>query len=198
LADGTKADEVAAVGEIPGRVFTTDEIEEVRKDLKRMVKPSWVTSVPTSLSSSGPKLKSDQWRTVGSLYLPVTLIRLWTNGSTNPSPNAIRRQKLLHMTMLLFSAINVATSRVTSRRNAKVYLDFLIQYRQELHTLFPRYQCAANQHLAFHISTCLLLHGPVQGWWAFPFERVIGMLQRFSTNYKAGKSSCCMLALQIW
>lgn len=188
---------MAAVGEIPGCVFTTNEIEEVWKDLKRMVKPSWVTSVPTTLSSSGPKLKSDQWRTIGSLYLPVTLIRLWTNGSLDPDPNAIRRQKLLHMTMLLFSAINLATSRATSRHNAKVYLDLLIQYRQELHTLFPRYQCAANQHLSFHISTCLLLHGPVQGWWAFPFERVIGMLQRFSTNYKAGKSSCSALAHKI-
>jgi len=28
--------------------------------------------------------------------------------------------------------------------------------------------------------------GPVHGWWTFPFERLIGMLERIPTNFKIG------------
>lgn len=55
--------------EAAGHVSTKNEIEEIRADLERVVKPSWVTSIPTTLSSRGPRLNSDQWRYVGSLFL---------------------------------------------------------------------------------------------------------------------------------
>jgi hypothetical protein len=32
-------------------------------------------------------------------------------------------------------------------------------------------------------------YGPVHGWWMFPFERVIGALQKTNTNYKIGKKN---------
>ncbi|KAG6913412.1 hypothetical protein DXG01_007033 [Tephrocybe rancida] len=38
--------------------------------------------------------------------------------------------------------------------------------------------------MAFHIPEFLAKYGPAHGWWAFPFERAIGQLQRMSTNYK--------------
>lgn len=173
----------------PGYIFTDQEMEAIWSDVENMIKPSWVTSVPTTLSSSGPKLKSDQWRTVGSLYLPVTLIRLWS-GTSPTNPNSKRRHELLHLTMLLLSAIAVATSRVTSADNAKQYLTYMGAYRQELAKQFPTYKCHPNHHLAMHIPEFLAMYGPVHGWWAFPFERMIGMLQRISTNYKPGIFNC--------
>jgi hypothetical protein len=32
----------------------------------------------------------------------------------------------------------------------------------------------------------LLRFGPIHGWWMFPFERVIGLLQQFNTNSEMG------------
>jgi hypothetical protein len=32
----------------------------------------------------------------------------------------------------------------------------------------------------------LLQYGPVPSWWTFPFERIIGMLQRIPNNGKNG------------
>jgi hypothetical protein len=40
---------------------------------------------------------------------------------------------------------------------------------------------------ALLVGNFLRLYGPVRGWWMFPFERVIGNLQRSRTNNKLGK-----------
>jgi hypothetical protein len=169
-----------------GSIFTPAEMKALWEDLKCMVKPSWVTSVPTTLSSSGPKLKSDQWRTIGSLYLPVTLIRLWSNAEPDDKENK-KRQELLHLTMLLSSAVAAATTRITSAAHVNDYLMYMVKYREKLQQLFPDYACHCNHHMAMHIGEFLTRYGPVYGWWTFPYERMIGMLQRISTNYKPGK-----------
>ena len=90
-------------------IITHEEMKEVYTDFERLVKPSWVTSVPSTVSTVGPKLKSDQWWTFGSLNLPMMLIRLWTNDDPQDEMRA-QCQELLHLTMLLFSAIAVATT----------------------------------------------------------------------------------------
>ncbi|KAJ7441261.1 hypothetical protein FB451DRAFT_1058265 [Mycena latifolia] len=43
-----------------------------------------------------------------------------------------------------------------------------------------------NIHAAFHIYDFLLLFGPIISWWCFPFERLIGILQRINTNDQIG------------
>ncbi|KAJ7613951.1 hypothetical protein FB45DRAFT_758993 [Roridomyces roridus] len=43
-----------------------------------------------------------------------------------------------------------------------------------------------NIHVAFHIYDFLLLFGPVISWWCFPFERVIGYLQKIHTSNHVG------------
>ncbi len=161
-------------------------MQELWNDLQHVVKPSWVSSVPHNISSICPKIKSDQWRSVGSLFLPVTLIRLWSGLDRQPSEQDEQRKGLLRLTMHLCSAIVVATSRSTSDARAEQYLACMTNYRRELARIFPGYACHSNHHFAFHIGELLPMYGPVHGWWTFPFERTIGMLQRISTNYKQG------------
>ncbi|KAF8809397.1 hypothetical protein BYT27DRAFT_7254534 [Phlegmacium glaucopus] len=60
-------------------------------------------------------------------------------------------------------------------------------YFTGLKTLFPEYGFHPNHHLALHLHQYLLLFGPVHAWWTFPFERMIGMLQRIPTNGKIGE-----------
>ncbi|KAJ7177737.1 hypothetical protein C8R46DRAFT_889163 [Mycena filopes] len=166
-------------------------ITEVEKavlwsDLATMVKPSWLTSVPSHVGgeSSDGKLKSDQWRTLGTVYLPITLIRMW-HASEDP-----QRRELLDLTMDLVSAVILASSRITSPQNSRLCRDFLLSYRAKLKKTYPHYRCHPNHHMALHIPEFLLLFGPVHGWWTFPFERMIGKLQRVPTNYKPGKMTC--------
>jgi len=60
-------------------------------------------------------------------------------------------------------------------------------YLKGLKELFPDYKLCPNHHMALHLHEYILFYGPVHSWWTFPFERVIGMLQRISTNYQPGK-----------
>lgn len=146
-----------------------------------MVKPTWMASIPTSISSTGPKMKSDEWRVAGSLYLPLSLIRLWSSSEDEDL------QHVLQMTMHLFSAICIISSRVTSARQADKYRQEMVKYRKKLKSLFPNYKCHPNHHMAFHIHDFIIEYGPVHGWWTFPYERLNGVLQRISTNYHEGK-----------
>ncbi|KAG2048976.1 hypothetical protein BDR06DRAFT_975564 [Suillus hirtellus] len=43
------------------------------------------------------------------------------------------------------------------------------------------------------MSHSLLRYGPMHGWWMFPFERVIGGLQKTNMNYKIGELEKTML-----
>ncbi|KAJ8455666.1 hypothetical protein ONZ45_g18882 [Pleurotus djamor] len=172
--------------DVPGAVLSTPEMESLWSDIRTMVKPSWVTSVPPDLGDHTCKLKADQWRIAATLYYPVTLIRLWSVASDTDDV-ALRRSRILSLTMSLISAINIASSRQTSQANADEYLRLYTQYIQELNQLFPSYKFRPNHHLAFHISEYLSLYGPVHGWWSYAMERVIGKLQRISTNYIAGQ-----------
>lgn len=176
-------EEEGPVGPTP---ITKEEKQALWADISNLVKPSWVTSVPPEFSGSASdgKLKADQWRTLGTVYMPITLIRLWS-----AAEEGSERRELLGLTMDLVSAVLLASSRVTSPTNAQACHKFLLSYRQRLATLFPDYECHPNHHMALHLSEHLLLFGPVHGWWTFPFERMIGKLQRISTNYKPGEIS---------
>ncbi|KAG1800733.1 uncharacterized protein HD556DRAFT_1430152 [Suillus plorans] len=43
-----------------------------------------------------------------------------------------------------------------------------------------------NNHATQHLLECLRSFGPVHGWWAFPFERFNGIIQRTRTNRRLG------------
>lgn len=43
-----------------------------------------------------------------------------------------------------------------------------------------------NFHTTMHLRGKVLKYGPVYGWWAYPFERMNGVLGRFNLNGHAG------------
>lgn len=165
-------------------------MEEIWSDLEKTVTPSWMTSVPTNLGKvSHGKLKADQWRVLGTVHLPLSLTRLW--GSIDPDdPRSLRCRKIFDVTMSLLSAVRVATSHTMTAEDADTYLQHMLDYLNGIKTLFPGYKLHPNHHMSLHIHEFLLLFGPVHSWWTFPFERLIGVLQRMSHNYQIGKYHC--------
>jgi hypothetical protein len=154
-----------------------------------MVTPSWLTSIPINLGSAAHgKLKADQWRVLGTTFLPLSLVRLWGQMSDGDDgdENANKRRKMLDITLSLLSAVAIASSRVTSNAKADLYLQHILSYLSGLKQIFPDYAFRPNHHMALHLHEYLRFYGPVHSWWTFPFERLIGMLQRIPTNYKIG------------
>jgi hypothetical protein len=167
-------------------------MEEIWSDIRVMATPSWMASVPKDLGSGNHgKVKADQWRILGTTYLPVSLVRLW--GKVHPGDQRSERcRKILDITISLLSAVTIATSRVTSCSRADSYLQHMQAYLNGIQELFPEYKLHPNHHMALHLHEYLILFGPVHAWWTFPFERIIGQLQRIPTNSKIGKIACIL------
>ncbi|KAF9066186.1 hypothetical protein BDP27DRAFT_1150464, partial [Rhodocollybia butyracea] len=61
------------------------------------------------------------------------------------------------------------------------YRKYHAEWVRGLSTFFPlacEGKIKPNIHTAGHIYDFLLLFGPVMSWWCFPFERLIGALQK--------------------
>lgn len=153
-----------------------------------MSSPSWLASVPCDLGEARHgKLKADQWRVLGTVYLPVSLVRLWDDPDTNDEEEALMRQKMLEATIALVMAIRIATSDTTSHSKITLYVQHIHRYLSLLKELLPEYDLHPNHHMALHLGTYIRRFGPVHAWWAFPFEHIIGMLQHIPINFKQGQ-----------
>ena len=136
------------------------------------------------------KLKADQWKAAMEFELTVSLMKHWhvpLSQQNNLSPSAQRRHALAHNTIILASAIRVGTSYRTSEQHRIKYTNYMHTYLADLLKLNPGMTLRPNHHGALHLGDFLLRFGPTHGWWMFPFERVIGILQQVSTNYKQGQ-----------
>ena len=110
------------------------------------------------------------------IFLFPSLCLWWSAEPGNARSERCR--KILDVTILLLSAVSIATSRVTFPRHADLYLQHMQGYLTGLKELFPDFKFVPNQHMALHLRDYILLYGPVHSWWAFPFERMIGTLQQ--------------------
>ncbi|KAI1785656.1 hypothetical protein LXA43DRAFT_899280 [Ganoderma leucocontextum] len=160
-------------------VFTREVLEQVRQDIESTTLPSWIEKAPSNFGSAGQgKLKADHWRTVCTINMVITLVRLW--GTARSSFEEIEALKnFLH----LIIAVDLATRRSTNPIRAATYEHHMHQYLRGLRSLYQS-PLVPNHHLSLHLRPLLEAFGPVHGWWAFAFERYNGLLQRMKTNFK--------------
>ncbi|KAI1795827.1 hypothetical protein LXA43DRAFT_880746 [Ganoderma leucocontextum] len=161
------------------RVLSYDVLQSIRADLRSTYLPSWLERPPSNFGSpSHGKLKADQWRTICTVNMVITLIRLWD------SPEASPHDKLLLENFLhLVAAVDIASRRSMSRDRAAAYDKHMFHYLCGLQDIFD-HDFVPNHHLSLHLYECLVLFGPVHGWWAFPFERYNGLMHRVNINHK--------------
>ncbi|KAJ7242232.1 hypothetical protein C8J57DRAFT_1076562 [Mycena rebaudengoi] len=88
-----------------------------------------------------------------------------------------------------------------TRERADAYRGFMKYWQDNLHELHPQtilQKRRPNAHAAFHIFDFLLLFGPIMSWWCFPFERLIGLLQKINTNDQVGGKSVHVLLMDVY
>ena len=164
------------------RILTPAVIEQLRDDIKATYFPSWMERPPTNFgSASHGKLKADHWRTVCTVSMVITLVRLWgTSNST--TAETLLLENFVH----LVSAVDLATRRSMTPSRAQQFDFHMAEYLRTLRKLFD-HDLVPNHHLSLHLAASLMLFGPVHGWWAYPFERYNGIIQRFNTNHQIGE-----------
>lgn len=164
------------------------ELRQIQRDISETTRPRWQSGPPPKFGTkTAGKLKADQWRSCIEFDIPISLVKLWSSVDESEGiAGGDRRRKLLDSTMMLATAIRWATSHRTSANHATEYMKNMRAYLSSIRDLFPDRDLLPNHHNALYIGEMLLRFGPLYGWWMFPFERVIGLLQQINTNQKIG------------
>jgi hypothetical protein len=153
--------------------------------------PSWLGSVPRKFGeASMGTVKAAEWLVLCTVHLPMALVSLWGDGTLHDTPeDASARRRILDHTMLLVSAVILVCYRSMTIRRAQDYLKYIKRYIRDLKTIRKgeNVKYKPKHHMAFHLFEFLVLFGPVRSWWMFPFERLIGHLQRLPHNHIHGK-----------
>ncbi|KAF5361343.1 hypothetical protein D9757_012333 [Collybiopsis confluens] len=173
---------------------TPETLAYVQKVIRETIKPAYINSVPKNFGEpKAGSLKADEWRTLSTLYLPIALVTLWGDNDGIPPPadmsEAGHLLQALNHTMALFQATTIACRYVMTANRARAYQDYIKTWTRGLQELFPHVRGSTprpNIHAAAHIYDFLMLFGPVVSWWCFPYERLIGVLQKVNTNNHIG------------
>jgi len=163
-------------------------MSRIKQVINKTAVPSWLNSVPHNYGDVGAgTIKADEWRNLSTIFLPIALISMWGEGTSHPSPEiAAKFHGILDHTMLLVSAVTLACMRTVIVNRSTAYLDYMTRYICDLVTIHADIKPRPNMHMAMHIPHFLCLFGPVRSWWCFPFERLIGQIQRLLSNHKSG------------
>jgi hypothetical protein len=166
---------------------TLDHIQRVIKDT---VTPSWINSVPMNYGElSAGTIKADEWRILSTVYLPIALVTLWGDENGAPPEDGSHYLNVLDHSMALFQAVTIACRYTMTSGRTTAYRNFIKQWVDGLYKTHPhtiQHRRRQNVHAAFHLYDFLCLFGPVISWWCFPFERLIGTLQKIHTNDHIG------------
>lgn len=165
-------------------VLTPNLLDEVAKDNERLLLPSWVKHAPRRPGETGHgKLSADEWRTLCTVNLVLTLGRLWGREKYPDSTSLAHLHNFYH----LISLVQLGTQHSTSPERISTYNYHVKAYFSNLQELYPTASIVSNHHLLFHFGPILENWGPSPNWWAFPYERFNGMLQDVPTNSKFGE-----------
>ncbi|KAG8832306.1 hypothetical protein FRC17_001536, partial [Serendipita sp. 399] len=156
-----------------------EDLDELQSDISCIVTPSWITRLrPGFGEKANGKVKAAEWQSLFAIYLPITLLRLWSQ----------REGKLLHLKAILALTIvvNIVNSTTLSEETIQLYEKTIRYYLTLIRALSGRDLLVVNHHLALHISKFMRLHGPCRSHWAYPYERLIGRLQKLPHNFRTG------------
>ena len=165
-------------------MFSSTVLKHLRRVIAETILPSWVEKPPSNFgSASHGKLKADHWRTLCTIHMILALIPLWGQ-ATATTEEQLALQNFIHLVV----AVDLATRRSMSPLRIGIFDQNIEAYIRGLRSIYD-HPLVPNHHMSLHLQDCLKIFGPVRGWWAFPFERYSGLLQRLNTNgVQAGSS----------
>ncbi|KAF5317882.1 hypothetical protein D9758_018788 [Tetrapyrgos nigripes] len=169
---------------------THDTLAHIRHIIATTQTPSWVNSVPKNYGDADAgTLKADKWRTLSTIYLPIALVTLWGDEHSPPSQDPAVLQSVLDHTMWLFQAVMIVCRNTMTTDRADAFREFVDKWVNNLRKVHPHtreHAARPNIHAAGHIYDFLICYGPILNWWCFPFERLVGTLQKINTSDHIG------------
>ncbi|KAJ3766541.1 hypothetical protein FB446DRAFT_653639 [Lentinula raphanica] len=158
----------------------------VQKSVTETTVPSWIARPPSDVGhQKAGVLKADHWRVLFGIHLPLSLVTLWGEGSPFVTEDAAKMASVLETSMHLSCASILMSRNSLSPETRDLFRSSLRGHILGLKENFPGFMLPSH-HLAFHIFDFMETFSTVRNWWGFPFENLIGRLQRITTNHKTG------------
>ncbi|KAJ3873066.1 hypothetical protein F5051DRAFT_338267, partial [Lentinula edodes] len=158
------------------RIASDKVLQTVQRSIRETAVPSWITRPPSDMGlQQAGTLKADHWR-----------------GSPSAVDNAAEMTPVLETSMHLTCASILMTRNSLSPKTRDQFRSSLRDHILGLKQIFPGFMLPTH-HLAFHIYDFMDGFSTVRNWWGFPFERLIGKVQRMPTNHKIGQLEYTLL-----
>lgn len=158
------------LNEIWSDISKTDFPEEVAHD-----------APPRKLGSKQHgRLKASQWRTVCCFTMLITLGRIWGRSDATSQDRAWL-ENYLHLVVL----VRIAYNHSITKEDISAFRRHSIDYVEGLRAYHPS-SIKPSHHFLLHLADQMERLGPMRGWWAFPFERFNGQIQRLNNNNRLG------------
>ncbi|KIK51587.1 hypothetical protein GYMLUDRAFT_181269, partial [Collybiopsis luxurians FD-317 M1] len=165
-------------------VIGKDVLEEVNRDMKTTILPNWVSRVREKWGTkAGGTLGADEWRTLCSISLIISLVCIWGYKHNEES----RHFQMLLNFLDLVHALHAFNLCETSSAHQAYYLFHILKYLQGLLILFPDISLKPNHHYAIHAADDLKLMGPPHARSSPVFEHLNHVLQQTNFNRHLGK-----------
>jgi hypothetical protein len=155
-------------------------LKEILDDQARLELPSYVTAGPRMLGSTEHHMTADKRRSVATIHLVITLVRLWGHEQG-------RKRDMLENYMHLVVALQIASMRAISDEDIECYTHHYKKYLEGFVQLYKEVPVHPNNHMCLHLGIFLRLFGPVHSWRSWVFERYNYLLQNITTNSRFGK-----------
>ncbi|KAJ7133858.1 hypothetical protein C8R46DRAFT_809056, partial [Mycena filopes] len=174
-------------------------LRAVQRVIAKTITPAWINSVPSNYGEANAgTIKADEWRLLATLYIPIALVLMWGD---QPQYDAQRVKEMLEHSMALFQAVVLVCRNSSSQERSAAYRQYIKEWVDGIaknHPHAAEHNARINIHAAFHIYDFLILFGPIMAWWCFPFERLIGTLQKINTNNHIGGELEATIVKSFW
>ncbi|QRV96139.1 Transposase family Tnp2 protein [Ceratobasidium sp. AG-Ba] len=166
---------------VKGKPLGREVIMEIKNDMQRTCLPSWIKAPPNVFASADySKIGSEEWKTLGLITLPFTLIRIW---STSNQTLQKRLENLLHLSI----AVRILSYQSLTDHDIRYFEVHYQAYLSDLKELYPYETVVPVQHLGLHIPQFMRKFGPPTRYSKNTCEMFIGMLEEISTNLRSGE-----------
>jgi len=165
--------------------------EEARSRIQRVIKeivtPSSVGSLPHDFGEAkAGTMKAYQWRIMWMIHIPLAFASLWSPSSPLFVQEEEDMSPVFDNIMQLAIATTLMGKHSQSKSRVASLRESMIAHMEGLKVLFPGFG-VPSYHTSIHIPDYIPVAGPTRNWWCFPFERMIGKLQRMGHNHQYGK-----------
>ncbi|KAI5896207.1 uncharacterized protein SCHCODRAFT_01170395 [Schizophyllum commune H4-8] len=168
-------------------VRSHEVLQRLHQCLRDVVRPTSIVRPPPNVGlPSAGKIKAAHFKTLYELFVPLCVLSLWKPGSPIAISDAETMDGPLTASMLLTCAIRAMVADVLTEDKRKQFISLYSRHVEAIERDCPGI-ATPNHHLSFHIYDFMSLLGPVRTWWCFPFERLLGRMQRMGINHIPGE-----------